>query len=327
MNRDEIQQQCHELALDIPTVAGAAQPALRIRARRAPAGEVLGESRFGGRPDLAPEAAWPSWDATNWFHGQIAYAKKTIDECFKGQGSPYWLDFIERINADLKTPVRPLAFVAQLNLADLDGYSLSLPLPSEGLLSFFYDLRTSPGDFDPTAQDAWRVLFTPPGTHLARRDDPFASEQRSPHDDRPEPDEAAMTFEQIWTLPDVIASRDTELASWTSAAYGALLEAARGELPNHQVTGAPTQVQGDMAWGCQLVSSGVYCGTSPTLTTAERAFHEREARQWRLLFQVDRDAETLGVSWGDAGLLYWWIREPDVLSRRFDLARGAYQCS
>jgi uncharacterized protein YwqG len=38
---------------------------------------------------------------------------------------------------------------------------------------------------------------------------------------------------------------------------------------------------------------------------------------WLLLFQVDTDDNTK-MTWGDVGMLYFWIRRQDLKRRRFD---------
>jgi uncharacterized protein YwqG len=50
------------------------------------------------------------------------------------------------------------------------------------------------------------------------------------------------------------------------------------------------------------------------------------ARDWRLLLQLDTD-EDLGVMWGDAGTIYFWIREADAAACRFDQSWVILQCS
>ncbi len=43
------------------------------------------------------------------------------------------------------------------------------------------------------------------------------------------------------------------------------------------------------------------------------------------MLQVDSDDEA-GMMWGDAGMLYYWIRDDDLAARRFDRAWCVMQC-
>jgi uncharacterized protein YwqG len=40
---------------------------------------------------------------------------------------------------------------------------------------------------------------------------------------------------------------------------------------------------------------------------------------WQLLFQVDSDDQA-GMRWGDAGMLYYWIRKADLKKEDFSNA-------
>jgi len=44
---------------------------------------------------------------------------------------------------------RPLDFLLQINLADVQGLQCGLDLPAQGVLSFFYDTDTQPWGYDP----------------------------------------------------------------------------------------------------------------------------------------------------------------------------------
>jgi len=59
----------------------------------------------------------------------------------------------------------PLSFIAQVNLADVTAYESEGALPSDGLLSFFYDAVTqSAWGFDPADHGSAAVIYTPTPT-------------------------------------------------------------------------------------------------------------------------------------------------------------------
>jgi Domain of unknown function (DUF1963) len=64
---------------------------------------------------------------------------------------------------------RPLAFIAQLNLAAITLHtSLQQVLPRAGLLVFFYDVDQQPWGFDPRDRDGFKVGFIAAGSPLHR---------------------------------------------------------------------------------------------------------------------------------------------------------------
>ena len=50
------------------------------------------------------------------------------------------------------------------------------------------------------------------------------------------------------------------------------------------------------------------------------------AADWRLLLQLDSD-DGVDFMWGDAGVLYFWIREADARAMRFDRVWLVLQCA
>jgi uncharacterized protein YwqG len=83
---------------------------------------------------------------------------------------------------------------------------------------------------------------------------------------------------------------------------------------SHRLFGHPSQIQGDMELECQLASQGVNCGTPDGYTSAKAKALAPGADRWRLLLQVDGDANVM-FEWGDCGRLFFWITE-DALKRR-----------
>ena len=211
----------------------------------------------------------------------------------------------------------PLTFLACLDLASLQA---ALPLnwlPSSGRLLFFYDAGKQPWGFDPKDRGGWVVIRVSdpaaepavPSTTagLTRQAVAFRAIRTFPSWERPEVEALRLTDAEAEIL---IEARD--------AVYGAL--------PHHQVGGFPDPVQGDeMELECQLVSNGLYCGDSSGYSSPQAAALRAGVQDWRLLLQFDSD-DGLGVMWGDAGLLYFWIREQDARAGRFDRAWVVLQC-
>jgi hypothetical protein len=108
----------------------------------------------------------------------------------------------------------------------------------------------------------------------------------------------------------------------------------------HRLLGYPDEVQGPMHHGfpSALAESRALRGVNPF--TQEKivipgrtvAGVPKEIRAlasdpgpWRLLLQLDTDQAGPGWSWGDAGRLYFWIRERDLTQEEFSRAWIAVQ--
>lgn len=76
---------------------------------------------------------------------------------------------------------------------------------------------------------------------------------------------------------------------------------------------------------CQLVTNGLYCGDSSGYEDPGVKDLERGIGDWHLLFQMDSDDE-LNIMWGDAGLIYFWIRKQDALEGIFAKTWLVLQC-
>ena len=204
-----------------------------------------------------------------------------------------------------------LTFVAQLRLQDLPHVP-GLPLPKEGLLSFFS------GDVFEGAS-ARSVLFTssadleratqPPGL-------PFA-------------DEDVRTL----TERGVSVRLEASLPSQGSVAFAGLgVEASDGAMAEtlarvdgrddgtNQLGGHANSLGGDVAQrlargaGASVAKGDVAVKRGGAGVSEERV---REALDWVCLFSCDSNPVT-GTMWGDAGELQYWIRRSDLEARRFD---------
>ena len=63
---------------------------------------------------------------------------------------------------------------------------------------------------------------------------------------------------------------------------------------------------------CQLASHGV-----TDLNDHRAKEGSKDAKDWQLLLQIDTD-ETIGMRWGDAGMIYYWLRASDLQKCDFD---------
>jgi uncharacterized protein YwqG len=207
-----------------------------------------------------------------------------------------------------------LTFVAQVNLAELPASDL---LPKVGVLSFFFDKEQSAVGFDPNHKEGFRLWYFPEASQLTRPVEPAVFTFPS----------AQVSFEPYLSLPDFSADsvRDLVLNVENDEQYCDFVDKHAGPAPQHQIFGWPHVIQGDMALDCQLVTNGLYTGNASGYKDSRRKALEPGAKDWTLLLQIDSDDNT-EMMWGDAGMLYVWIRRQDLASRDFEKAWTILQC-
>lgn len=214
----------------------------------------------------------------------------------------------------------PLAFLCQVDVSQVPpGFGL----PSSGMLYFFYDQQQSTWGFDPKDEGSWRVLYSEAGEGrgIARRA-PDGLEPEYVYGER------SVALSPIATYPgwqddrvEALGLTDKQLEE-----YQDLCASVYQGRPEHQLFGYPDAVQSDtMDLECQLVSSGVYCGTPDGYRSAKAKRLEAGRTEWMLLLQLDTDDDA-GMMWGDAGRLYFWIRRGDLAARRFERCWMILQC-
>lgn len=294
--------------------------------------QTSGRTRLGGLPDVPDGFRWPTRHRTRVRYG-------------------------DRIEAGA-----PLPFVAQINLAELppvDG--AETPLPTRGMLWFFYDARFLAYDADDA--DGFRVVYSEAGPDDLRRaevpEGPGTSGDADPFEVF---DPVVLTPRAELSLPSPNTDPDRGLGlplnpvvdEDESEAYYEMVERwdlggteAQGSTaadepptlppPVHRVMGWPFLIQNDdMEAECEVSTRhpGVLGRLGDAVRSATaggsredqgRAF-ERVARDsWQLLLQVDSDDDA-GMMWGDSGLLYFWIRKDDLAARRFERVWCVMQC-
>jgi uncharacterized protein YwqG len=219
---------------------------------------------------------------------------------------------------------QPLAFLAQLDLAEASGHDRAGLLPRAGLLSFFYDCVEQPWGFDPAHRGSWSVLLTPPEAALVRADVPKGA---LPEEDGVEGGALAeldVRFEPIVTYPDP----ETCDAEVSEEVFEALSEAPEADEPLHRLLGHPHVIQSPMEEECQFASNGIYVGDGEIRKKdrARAATLEEGAADWILLLQLDTDDDAHWM-WGDMGILYFWIRKQDLAAGDFSNVWTILQCT
>ncbi|MDF2630370.1 MAG: hypothetical protein K0R39_4201 [Symbiobacteriaceae bacterium] len=236
-------------------LAEHAARSIRLHLQPAAGRPVPGASRIGGLPDLPSGVEWPH----------------------SGQGAT------------------PLAFLAQVNLAETASYDEDGLLPKSGMLYFFVDAE-EPYGFGPADRSRWQVIHSEAV--------PSAGPSDAPED---LPEESiykawAVTFEAQWTLPpyDSPMAEPLHLTTEETVAY---FEATDVETI-HRLLGHPQQIQGFVPYEVAMAEQGLF-HSSLWDTDGGRAARA-QYQDWVLLLQLDSDNAT-GMMWGDVGRLYFYI--------------------
>jgi len=225
---------------------------------------------------------------------------------------PYWKD-------------RPLAFLGQVNLADVARYPFCSSLPRVGVLGFFYDREQEAWGFDPKDRGSWLVHFEPDPASLRRSVPPRGAPSPAAYSASP------LTPSEVQTLPaaDSHAVADLGLTSEELDMYSQVLGQIEEQMPHgteHQLLGHASPIQGDMQLECQLVSNGLYCGDPSGYDDPRAQALQAGASQWRLLMQIDTD-DNVEMMWGDCGRLYFWLTKDALQRRAFEECWMILQCS
>ncbi len=258
----------------------------------------VGESRFGGAPDVPKHFKW---------------------ESYKGFG----------MYDDVKKS-RPLAFLAQINLADAAKFDSEGLLPKTGLLSFFYEIESNCWGYDPKDKGCARVYYFEDISKLSPAKFPkdLSEEYRFPA--------YKFLFKSELSYPcfeDFLTYHPNADKMWDefSKAQQSLKipdEIAENE---HRMLGFADVIQGKMTSECELISRGYYLGNSEgyaKITPQDRQESE-QCKDWILLFQLDSmrmEEDGFELMWGDCGMLYFYIRKQDLAARNFNNVWMISQC-
>lgn len=309
--------------------AGARKP-IRVK-RGMPLPELLAAARLQGQADVLSPLHSPAVAIKTKTLGKSGWLMPTKHRA-PALGSSRiggWPD----LPAGVDWPCwqqRPMAFLAQIDLAQAHAAEPELRLPAAGLLSFFVgcgkDTYTRDGDprprfmvdlmagTEPDHGDAWRVLFHPDTAALQRRI--YAG---APLPELFTPCELRFVRGGL-TLPD-------ESTAVYPLLTGAMGEAQRddynemvGQLKpdveriDHQLMGYPRLIQfTPPELMCELCARGASPWKFPTSGSPEATELAQAASRWSLLLQLTSD-DVADFCWGDGGHFYFY-GDRDAMAR------------
>jgi uncharacterized protein YwqG len=181
------------------------------------------------------------------------------------------------------------------------------------MLWFFYDAQQETYGEDPADRGGWSVIFSASDLSKLQRTSalaklPAASQFKA----------CSINFASEITLSQQPKLEIPDL-DWTDAEqkrYETLLStfpsSADRATMHHRLLGFPDTIQDDMRLQCQLTTNGVTDMNDP-----RAAALSKDAMEWQLLLQIDSE-ERIGMRWGNAGMLYYWIKDADLQAHRFD---------
>mgnify|MGYP001286141600 CR=1 FL=1 len=222
---------------------------------------------------------------------------------------------------------KPLGFITQINLAELPKFDFLKTLPLSGLLSFFYSAEQETWGFYPSDKGSWKVVFFTEVSNLERRNFPLNLTGDGKYKS------CSLKFHHSITFPPWESTSIQELSLTREEEdhyfeFGEKLQEYLREDTEfvHRLLGYPIQIQGDMQIQCQLLSNGWNTGDPETYRNPlAKKLYER-ANDWQLLLQIDSD-QAAGMTWGDVGRIYYWIRKEDLQAANFDSTWMILQCS
>lgn len=295
-----------ELSSYASTLANLAVPCIRITTSPEPDNNLApGSSKFGGTPDLPEHFEWP-------------YYKKN-----------------------------PLAFLAQINFADVASYNFDRMLPESGILSYFYELEAFSWGSNAEDIGSWKAYYFENSEKLVRTapkinpNYPAQEHERKglfnkvisnffkgrsllasqiielPHKFNP----CRLTFTPEISLPGY-ERKEFEQLKLTEDEFELYYELYDSIFSTYHganwLLGYPQPVQNDdMELECHSALHNI--------SITDRKVLFEQAADWLLLMQIDSD-HNAKMMWGDAGILYLWIKKQDLLHKNFDNVWTILQC-
>ena len=221
-------------------------------------------------------------------------------------------------------PGPELEFLAQFNLAELAPHDHENLLPKRGLLSFF--ARNLGYGWSGDAAD-YHVMFTEGDSSLLQRAPVPANFDVYGEARKRESD--LMVFGTVPVEPyPYLSIALPNYDNWESSddVFVARIAGLNEDLRLQSFICAHNdQLLGRYEDGATEAWSGRNGESYYSLQDAEKAAAERELEEWILLFIVDSNYN-IGMSFSDAGTLFFMIHRDDLAARRFDRIHISMTC-
>ena len=218
---------------------------------------------------------------------------------------------------------KPLAFIAQFDMSEINREKLISWLPDCGRLLFFYDMDEWPWGFDPKDKGGWAVVYENGNEKINILEPPADLDK----------DNIFPVTKYVKAIPFIsypsaqrLNFAEVGLSDDDFEEYYDFIYDLYGAGPHHQVGGYPHSIQDDsMEEECQLVSNGIYCRSPEGYNSKEANALKEQENDWKLLFQFDSD-DDIEAMWGDLGMLYFWVKESDAKKSDFSGTWMVLQC-
>lgn len=270
---------------------------IRISYDKANGALPICSSKFGGKPAVPSDFVWPR------------YLGKSYDNI---------------------TEERPLSFMIQINLEDVEGYDTEKLLPKTGILSFFYEQISMPWGFAPEDSGSAKVYYFPQTENLRPMDIPDDMDK-----DVIMP-ELSVNFEKRISIPEL--EDFPNAATYTKPAWKDYDECRSkcgycgdewGEVT--KLLGYPDTIQSSMEEECEALKRGYRRGCPEDFEAIPKNVLEDikdKSKDWILLFQMGTvDCDDMEIMFGDCGHIYFWIRKQDLKNQDFEKIWLILQCS
>lgn len=218
---------------------------------------------------------------------------------------------------------KPMSFIAQINLSEINVYDLEEKLPKKGMLYFFYDAEQEIWGFDPKDKDGSKVLYIKDtDLELERKTIPENLDEWSIYNS------CKLEFKSMLNIPNYESNlmENIKLNDEESDAFDKVIAKINEDEFSNKLLGHSDNIQGGMELECELVTNNLYCGNGSGYEDPKAKDLEKNVDLWNLLLQIDSNDEAC-MGWGDVGRLYFWIRENDLKEEKFENSWVILQCS